>query len=70
MLPNSETLLQAALQLSEPERLVLVSRLLESLPLESRGLTLDDERLEEELDRRFADESGAVSWEALRDERR
>jgi putative addiction module component (TIGR02574 family) len=61
-------ILRAALRLPESERLVLVDRLMSTLPEAPNGLSLDDERLLEELDRRDADREGAVPWEQLRDE--
>jgi hypothetical protein len=65
---NSEAILAAALELPETERLTLVSRLLETMPVEDVGTSLDDERLVEELERRFADSEGAVPWSQLRAE--
>jgi hypothetical protein len=54
-------ILEAALRLSEPERIVLVTRLLETLPAdELGGLSLDRPDLLEELERRFNDLEGAV----------
>jgi putative addiction module component (TIGR02574 family) len=65
---NSEAVYSAALQLPIPDRLALVSRLLETMPVDGLQLSLDDDGLKEELDRRSADDSGAVSWEQLRAE--
>ena len=64
----SETVFEAALELPENERLALVSRLLETMPIEDAALALDDDSLVEELDRRFADREGSVSWSQLRAE--
>ncbi len=64
----SETVFEAALELSESERLALVSRLLETIPVEDSAISLDDDNLVEELDRRFADREGSVEWSALRAE--
>ena len=63
-----DKILQAALKLPERERLTLISRLFESVPPDDQGVSLDDEELIEELDRRFADPDGAVSWAELRAE--
>ncbi len=65
---NSEAIFEAALKLPENERLVLVNRLLETVPDEPAGLSIDDPDLAEELKRRCADLEGAVPWEQLRDE--
>jgi hypothetical protein len=64
----SETVFEAALELSEGERLALVSRLLETIPVEDSAISLDDESLVKELDRRFADRVGSVEWSDLRAE--
>jgi hypothetical protein len=45
-----------------------VSQLLESTPPENAGLSVDDPAIEVELDRRFADGSGAIPWSELRAE--
>ena len=68
MQSDPDTILSAALSLPENERLTLVSRLLDSLPPEDLTVSLDDPRLVEELDRRFADNSGAVPWATLKAE--
>jgi hypothetical protein len=53
-------ILEAALRLSEPERILLVARLLETLPAHELGLSLDRPDLLEELERRFKDLEGTV----------
>ena len=68
MASNRDEVLDAALQLSEADRLVIVNRLLESLPEEPPGLALDDAEFAEELERRSGDWDGAVAWEQLQDE--
>jgi len=65
MTGDSQTLLDAALQLPEADRLALASCLLESLP-PAATLSVDDPNLIAELDRRFADADGAVPWSDLR----
>ena len=62
----SETVFEAALGLPEHERLALVSRLLETMPVDDSAISLDDDSLVEELDRRFADREGSIEWSALR----
>jgi putative addiction module component (TIGR02574 family) len=64
----SESVFEAALGLPEDERLALVSRLLETIPVDDSAISLDDDSLVEELDRRFADREGSVDWSALRTE--
>jgi putative addiction module component (TIGR02574 family) len=68
MQTNPEAILDAALLLPEHERLTLVSRLLETLPIEDSVLSLDDAQLAEELDRRYADSKGAIPWPELKAE--
>ena len=64
----SETVFEAALGLPENERLALVSRLLETIPVDDSALSLDADSLVEELDRRFADREGSIEWSELRAE--
>lgn len=68
MQPASSELFDAALKLPEDERLILASRLLETVPDEPCGLSLDDPDLVEELKRRSADREGAIPWSQMRDE--
>jgi hypothetical protein len=65
---DAQQLFDAALHLPEDQRYELVARLLEATPEELPGLSLDDEDLIAELDRRAADREGAVDWQVLRDE--
>jgi hypothetical protein len=64
-----EAILDAALHLTESERLTLVSRLLETVPVEDFAVSVYDPALADELDRRFADREGSVTWPDLRAER-
>ena len=68
MQSDPQAILDAALRLSENERLAIVSRLLETLPPEDITVSLDDPQLVEELDRRFADNEGTVPWSDLKAE--
>ena len=68
MQATSEAIIEAALKLPENERLTLVSRLLETMPDEDSSIALDDASLIEELDRRFADREGSVTWSELQAE--
>ncbi len=65
--PNS--IFEAAIKLPEDQRLDLAMRLMDTLPPELDLLSLDDPNLVEELDRRAADDAGAIPWTQLRDER-
>jgi hypothetical protein len=60
-----ETVFEAGLELSEGERLALVSRLLEAMPVNESRISLDDDAFAEELDRRFSDREGSVDWSPL-----
>jgi hypothetical protein len=42
--------------------------LLETIPVDDSAISLDDDSLVEELDRRFADREGSVEWSELRAE--
>jgi putative addiction module component (TIGR02574 family) len=64
----SEAVFEAAMALPERERLALVSRLLESMKADDAAISLDDDLLTEELDRRFADRDASVNWSDLRAE--
>jgi putative addiction module component (TIGR02574 family) len=63
-----EIAFDAALKLPESERLVLVSRLMETMPADNSGLSLDDDSLIEELDCRFADQTDSIQWSELKAE--
>ena len=63
-----DRILEAALSLPEGDRLDLAHRLLDTLPPEPDLLSLDDPNLIEELDRRAADDSGAIPWSELKKE--
>jgi hypothetical protein len=65
---NRDEILNAALQLPEDDRMVIVGRLLETLPDEPPGWSMDDPEFQAELERRSGDWEGAVPWEQLRDE--
>ena len=63
---DPQAIFDAAMQLPDDDRMRLVSRLLESLPPEDFGLSIEDPDLAEELDRRSADDQGAISWGDLK----
>jgi putative addiction module component (TIGR02574 family) len=68
MSTDPQAIFEAALHLSQEDRLVLVSQLLDSLPADTPMLSADDPDLIAELDRRFANQEGAVSWSELQAE--
>lgn len=59
---------EAALRLPEEKRLAIVSRLLETIPAERFGRSIDDDSLAEELECRFSDLAGSVPWSELKAE--
>ena len=68
-MPDSiNVLFEAALQLPEEERLSLVSRILDTLPVDDLTASIDDPDLLLELERRFAEPEGAIPWSELRAE--
>lgn len=66
--PEASEILNAALQLPEDQRLILASRLLETVPNEPAGLSLDDPDLAEKLKQRSSDRQSAIPWDQVRDE--
>lgn len=68
MAASRDEVLDAALQLPEGDRMLIVGRLLETLPDEPPGWSIDEPEFQAELERRSGDWEGAVSWEQLRDE--
>jgi hypothetical protein len=65
---SSQSVFEAALKLPESEQVALVTRLLDHLSPEDL-VSIDDPMLLNELDRRFADEEGAIPWSELKTER-
>lgn len=63
-----EAIYEAAMSLPENERLDLAARLLDTVPAELDLLSIDDPDLIDQLDRRAADDSGAVPWSELKNE--
>jgi hypothetical protein len=68
MQPDTDAIFAAALELPEDQRLALVARLLQTVPDEPAGLSIDDPDLVEELKRRSADLDGATPWSQVRSE--
>jgi hypothetical protein len=65
---TSESIFEMAVQLPEGERLELATRLMDTLPAHLELPSLDDPNLVEELDRRAADDAGAIPWSQLKAE--
>ena len=65
--PNPDAILQAALELSEEQRIALVTRLVESLP-ETVAASFDDREFQREMERRFAGSADTIPWSQVRDE--
>jgi len=70
MAVTREEVLNAALDLSESDRLFIADKLLATLPDDWAGLDSDDPQFTEELQRRSGDWEGAVTWEQLKTELR
>jgi hypothetical protein len=64
---SADSIFEAAVKLSEGERMELVSRLMDTLPDAPNLLCVDDPNFIEELDRRAADNSGSIPWSEIRD---
>ena len=62
----TQEVLDSVLQLPETERLLVASRLLETLPDQLATAALDEDEFTAELERRSGDWQGAVSWSELR----
>ena len=69
MSTNAESVLQAALALSEVDQFEIATCLLDKLPAGVEFLEIDDPGLEAELERRPADDEGSLSWNELKAER-
>jgi hypothetical protein len=61
-----DRILEAALGLSDRERLDLVARILDSVPAETDLLSVNDPKLPSELGRRFSDGAPAIPWSEIR----
>jgi hypothetical protein len=68
MSSTADQAFEAAMQLPEEDRVVLVGRLLETMPAREIALSLDAPNLLDELDQRFADREGEIRWADLRAE--
>jgi hypothetical protein len=68
MSENVQTLLAAAMQLSESDRSEFIDKLLEADPGRPQGLSVWDDDLEEQLLERERNREGSISWEELREQ--
>jgi putative addiction module component (TIGR02574 family) len=69
MTPTPTGIFNAALGLTEHERLKLAVDLLDSLPSDASMTSFEDPEFLAELERRGDSEEGSMTWEQLRDER-
>jgi len=60
MQPSRDDVLTAALNLSEADRLVVATRLMDTLPDDPPGMCWDEPGFLEELERRSQDSDGAI----------
>jgi hypothetical protein len=60
MIASVAEILDAALKLPEPERLLVASRLMDTLPADLAGLSVDDPKFLDELERRAVDPEPGV----------
>lgn len=65
---QSDSVFEAAMHMSEDDRVELVGRLLATMPEQEIGLSIGSADLLEELDSRFVDRDGEVRWAELRNE--
>lgn len=63
-----QSLLAAALKLSDLDRCELIDKLLEKEPARPQGLSVWDDDLEAQLLERERDREGSISWEELREQ--
>lgn len=67
MAADLDTIFAAASRLSDRERLVLATRLLDSISNSAEILSLDDEELLDRLTARRGDDGESLSWGEIRD---
>ena len=60
-----EELLRSAMELSETDRLLLATELMETVPDDLPGWSIDDPAFAAELERRSADGSKAIPWDEV-----
>jgi hypothetical protein len=65
---DAESIFNAALELSDDQRMALALRLMDTIPDQAVATALDDAELISEIERRFADQRDSVPWSELRAE--
>ncbi len=65
MAVTREELLQTAMELSDTDRLLLATDLIETVDEEIPGWSVDDPELHAELERRAADASPGIPWKTV-----
>jgi hypothetical protein len=65
-----EELLKSALELSDADRLLLATELMETVSADLPGWSVDDPQFLGELERRANDGSPEIPWEVARDQLR
>ena len=66
MSATREHVLKSAMELSETDRLLLATELMETISVDLPGWSLDDADFAAELDRRADDGSAGIPWETVR----
>ncbi len=70
MSTTREELLRTAMELSESDRLLLATELLETVSETLPGFSRNDPELINEIETRMNDGSASISWEAVREQLR
>ena len=70
MLKTRDEILRTAMELSESDRLLLATELLETVSETLPGISLNDPELLNEIETRMNDGSACISWEAVREQLR
>lgn len=65
MSATREEVLKSAMALSEADRLLLATELMDTVPDDLPGWSIDDPEFQNELDRRANDGSQGIPWEAV-----
>jgi putative addiction module component (TIGR02574 family) len=68
MSASREDVIKTAMELTEVDRLLLATDLMETISGELQGWALDDPNFAAELDRRADDGSAGIPWETIRAE--
>jgi putative addiction module component (TIGR02574 family) len=65
MAATREEVLKSAMELSETDRLLLATELMETVSDDVPGWSIDDPAFASELERRAADDSKAIPWDEV-----